>query len=78
MSLAQLKFLYPSRDQKIRNYMEVQRSVNLFFDILEVYGRLEKNLSKIKKQMRETTIPDTSGLLMSTGRGTGLRIGCGK
>jgi hypothetical protein len=25
--------------------------------------------------MRETTIPDTSGLLMSTGRGTGLRIG---
>jgi len=27
------------------------------------------------KQMRETTIPDTSGLLMSTGRGTGLRIG---
>jgi len=58
--------------------MEVQRSVNLLFDILEVYGRLEKNLSKIKKQMRETTIPDTSGLLMSTGRGTGLRIGCGK
>ncbi|MEX2312940.1 MAG: hypothetical protein WD650_03005 [Nitrosopumilaceae archaeon] len=27
------------------------------------------------KQMRETTIPDVSGLLMSTGRGTGLRIG---
>ena len=27
------------------------------------------------KQMRETTIPDASGFLMSTGRGTGLRIG---
>jgi len=27
------------------------------------------------KQMRETIIPDASGLLMSTGRGTGLRIG---
>ena len=27
------------------------------------------------KQMRETIIPDTSGLLMSTGRGTSLRIG---
>jgi len=30
--------------------MEVQRSVNLLFDILEEYGRLEKNLSKIKNQ----------------------------
>jgi len=50
MSLAQLKFQYLPRDQKIRNYMEVQRSVNLLFDILEVYGRLEKNLSKIKNQ----------------------------
>jgi hypothetical protein len=27
------------------------------------------------KQMRETLIPDTSGRLMSTSRGTGLRIG---
>jgi len=50
MSLAQLKFQYPPRDQKIRNYREVQRSVNLLFDILEEYGRLEKNLSKIKNQ----------------------------
>ena len=27
------------------------------------------------KQMRETMVPDSTGLLMSTGRGTGLRIG---
>ena len=50
MSLAQLKFQYHPKNQKIRNYREVQRSVNLLFDILEEYGRLEKNLSKIKNQ----------------------------
>ena len=27
------------------------------------------------KQMRETLVPDSTGLLMSTGRGTGLRTG---
>lgn len=49
MAQTQLKFKCPSKMQKVRDYREVQKSVNLLFGILEEYGRLEKKLAEIKK-----------------------------
>jgi len=45
-----LKFKCRPEVQKVRDYRDVQKSVNLLFGILEEYGRLEKNLTKLKKQ----------------------------
>ncbi len=50
MVQTQLSFKYPSRMQKVRDYRQVQKSVNLLFSILEEYGKLEKNLVEIKKK----------------------------
>jgi hypothetical protein len=36
--------------QKVRDYRDVQKSVNLLFGILEEYGRLEKSMAEIKNQ----------------------------
>jgi len=45
-----LKFKCRPVVQKVRNYREIQKSVNLLFCILEEYGRLGKNLAELKKQ----------------------------
>jgi len=45
-----LKFKCRPKVQKVRDYRDVQKSVNLLFSILEEYGILEKNLTEIKKQ----------------------------
>ena len=50
MVQAQLSFKSPPKMQKVRDYRDVLKSVNLLFGILEEYGRLEKNLAEIKNQ----------------------------
>jgi len=50
MVQTQLKFKCQPEVQKVRDYSQVQKSVNLLFGILEEYGRLGKNLAEIKKQ----------------------------
>ncbi len=45
-----LKFKCRPEVQKVRDYSQVQKSLNLIFGILEEYGRLGKNLAEIKKQ----------------------------
>jgi len=50
MVQTQLKFKYRPEVQKVREYSQVQKSVNLIFGIFEEYGRLRKNLAEIKKQ----------------------------
>jgi len=45
-----LKFKCRPVVQKVRDYREIQKSVNLLFCILEEYGRLGKNLAELKKQ----------------------------
>ena len=49
MVQTQLSFKSPPKMQKVRDYREVQKSVNLLFGILEEYGILQKNLIEIKK-----------------------------
>lgn len=48
MVQTQMSFKHPPKMQKVRDYRNVQRSVNLLFSILEEYGRLEKNLVELK------------------------------
>lgn len=48
MVQTQLKFKCRPEVQKVRNYRDIQKSVNLLFGILEEYGRLRKNLVEIK------------------------------
>ncbi len=48
MVQTQLKFKCPPKMQKVRDYTEVQKSVNQLFSILEEYGKLEKKWSEIK------------------------------
>jgi len=48
MVQTQLSFKHSPKMQKVRDYREVQKSVNLLFGILEEYGRLQKNLTEIK------------------------------
>lgn len=48
MVQTQLKFKHAPKMQKVRDYREVQKSVNLLFSILEEYGKLEKKLTEIK------------------------------
>ena len=50
MVQTQLSFKNPPKMLKVRNYRDVQNSVNLLFSILEEYGKLEKNLAEIKNQ----------------------------
>ncbi len=50
MVQAQLKFKCRPEVQKVRDYRDVQKSVNLLFGILEEYGKLGKSLAEIKKQ----------------------------
>ena len=50
MVQTQISFKHPPKMQKVRDYREVQKSVNLLFGILEEYGRLQKNLDEIKNQ----------------------------
>ncbi len=50
MVQTQLKFKCRPEVQKVRNYRDVLKSVNLLFSILEEYARLGKNLAEIKKQ----------------------------
>ena len=50
MVQTQLKYKYRPEVQKVRDYSQVQKSVNLIFGIFEEYGRLRKNLTEIKKQ----------------------------
>ncbi len=50
MVQTQLKFKYRPEVKKVREYSQVQKSVNLIFGIFEEYGRLRKNLAEIKKQ----------------------------
>jgi len=45
-----LKFKCRPEVQKVRDYRDIQKSVNLLFCILEEYGRLGKNLAELKKQ----------------------------
>ncbi len=45
-----LKFKCRPEVQKVRDYRDVQKSVNLLFCILEEYGRQGKNLAELKKQ----------------------------
>ncbi|MCH8860446.1 MAG: hypothetical protein IH843_04820 [Thaumarchaeota archaeon] len=44
------KFKCRPEVQKVRDYRDIQKSVNLLFCILEEYGRLGKNLAELKKQ----------------------------
>ncbi len=50
MVQTQLKFKCRPEVQKVRDYSDVQKSVNLLFSILEEYGKLGKNLAELKKQ----------------------------
>lgn len=50
MVQTQLSFKSPPKMQKVRDYRDVQKSVNLLFGILEEYGRLEKNLVELKNE----------------------------
>ncbi len=50
MVQTQLKFKCRPVVQKVRDYRNIQKSVNLLFTILEEYGRMGKNLTEIKKQ----------------------------
>ena len=50
MVQTQLKFKCRPEVQKVRDYSQVHKSVNLLFCILEEYGRQRKNLAEIKKQ----------------------------
>jgi hypothetical protein len=50
MVQSQLVFKYQPKVQKVRDYRDVQKSVNLLFGILEEYGKLGKNLADLKKQ----------------------------
>jgi len=50
MVQTQLKFKCRPEVQKVREYRDVQKSVNLLFGILEEYGKLGKNLAEFKKQ----------------------------
>ena len=50
MVQTQLKFKCRPEVQKVRDYRDVQKSVNLLFGILEEYGILGKNLAEFKKQ----------------------------
>ncbi len=50
MVQTQLKFKHRPEVQKVGDYSQVQKSLNLIFGILEEYGRLGKNLAEIKKQ----------------------------
>ncbi len=45
-----LKFKCRPEVQKVRDYRNIQKSVNLLFCILDEYGRLGKNLTELKKQ----------------------------
>ncbi len=45
-----LKFKCRPEIQKVRDYRDTQKSVNLLFGILEEYGKLRKNLDELKKQ----------------------------
>ena len=49
MVQAQLKFKCRPEVQKVRNYRNIQKSVNLLFCILEEYGKLGNSLAEIKK-----------------------------
>jgi len=42
MVQTQLKFKCRPEVQKVRDYSDVQKSVNLLFSILEEYGKLKK------------------------------------
>jgi hypothetical protein len=53
MSQTLIKFRYLSPYQRIRNYKDVQNSVNKLFDIIEEYGRLEKKLCVLKNKTRD-------------------------
>jgi len=50
MVQAQLKFKCRPEVQKVRDYRDIQKSVNLLFCILEEYGKLGNSLTEIKKQ----------------------------
>ena len=50
MVQTQLKFKCRPEVQKVRDYRDIQKSVNLLFGILEEYGKLGKNLDELKKQ----------------------------
>lgn len=50
MVQTKLSFKYPPKMQKVRDYRQVQKSVNLLFSILEEYAKLEKNLVEIKNK----------------------------
>ena len=50
MVQTQMSFKHHPKMQKVRDYRNVQKSVNLLFSILEEYGRLEKNLVELKNQ----------------------------
>ncbi len=50
MVQTQLKVKYRPKVQKVRDYSQFQKSVNLLFGILEQYARLRINLDEIKKQ----------------------------
>ncbi len=45
-----LKFKCRPEVQKVRDYRDIQKSVNLLFCILEEYGMLRKNLDEIKNK----------------------------
>jgi hypothetical protein len=45
-----LKFKCRPEIQKVRDYSDTQKSVNLLFCILEEYGKLGNSLAEIKKQ----------------------------
>ncbi len=50
MVQAQLKFKCRPEVQKVRDYRDIQKSVNLLFCILEEYGKLGNSLIEIKNQ----------------------------
>ena len=50
MVQTQLKFKCRPEVQKVRNYRDIQKSVNLLFGILEEYGKLGKSFAELKKQ----------------------------
>jgi len=50
MVQTQLKFKCRPEVQKVRDYNDIRKSVNLLFCILEEYGKLGKSLTEIKNQ----------------------------
>ncbi len=48
MVQTQLKFKCRPEMQKVRDYRDIQKSVNLLFGILEEYRKLGKSLAELK------------------------------